>query len=96
MRRTSRLSSMPNSITASRPVLRFSSRLSNFSACTTVRGKPSSKNPLRHSGLSRLESIMSTTNSSETSLPSSITFFSCAPSLDPAAISARSISPVDK
>lgn len=67
-----------------------------FSACTTVLGNPSRRNPFLHSGLSRLLSIMSTTRSSDTSFPSSITFFSCPPSFDPEAISALSMSPVDK
>lgn len=67
-----------------------------FSAWTTVRGKPSNRNPFLHSLLSKLVSIMSTTSSSDTSLPSSITFFSSLPSLEPDWISARSMSPVDK
>lgn len=67
-----------------------------FSACVTVRGNPSSKNPFRHSGLSKLLSIMSTTKSSDTNLPASMMRLSSAPIFEPAAISARNISPVDK
>lgn len=67
-----------------------------FSACTTVRGKPSNKKPFLHSGLSKFLSIMLTTNSSDTNLPSSMTFFKVAPNSEPELISARNISPVDK
>lgn len=67
-----------------------------FSACVTVRGKPSKRNPFLHSGLSKLLSIISTTKSSDTNLPASMIRFSSAPIFEPAAISARNISPVDK
>lgn len=119
IRRTSRLSSMLNSMTASSSCRRLVNKLSSyilnekiklikiplsnkkisvitFSAWPTVRGNPSNRNPFLHSGRSRLLSIMSTTRSSDTSFPASITFFSSAPILDPDAISARSMSPVDK
>ena len=64
-----------------------------FSACTTVLGKPSSRNPFLHSGLSRLLSMSSTTSSSLTSWPASITVLIRLPSSDPDAITARSMSP---
>ena len=93
IRRTSRLSSIPNSMTESSLAFLFSSKPSNwkteqifvtfhremydrdnkylltFSACTTVRGKPSKRKPFLHSGLAKLESIRFTTRSSLTRAP---------------------------
>lgn len=73
----------------------FEHRLT-FSAWTWVLGKPSSRKPLEHSGLFRLVSISSTTNSSDTSCPSSITFLTRLPSSDPDDTTARNMSPVAK
>lgn len=67
-----------------------------FSACGTLLGNPSSRKPLLHSGLSKFLLIILTTRSSLTNAPSSMIFFNLAPSSEPEATSALSISPVDK
>ena len=64
-----------------------------ISACMMVRGNPSSRNPLRHSGVSRCWSISSTTSASLTSFPSSISFLMRLPSSEPDRTTARSMSP---
>lgn len=68
-------------------------KIKTFSAWATVRGKPSSKKPFAHSGLSRFASINVQTISSETKVPSSIVFLSDRPSSDPDATSVRNKSP---
>lgn len=65
-------------------------------ACLMVRGNPSSRNPLAHSGLSRFLSIISMTRSSLTNWPWSITPLTLFPSSDPEAMTARSMSPVSR
>jgi len=64
-----------------------------ISACATVRGNPSRRNPLRHSGVSKCSSISSTTSPSLTSFPSSISFLIRLPRSEPDRTTARSMSP---
>mmetsp|Transcript_22516 Transcript_22516/g.51881 ORF Transcript_22516/g.51881 Transcript_22516/m.51881 type:complete len:204 (+) Transcript_22516:678-1289(+) len=95
MRSTRISSGTLNSITESiLPAPSDTSISSSFSACGTVRGKPSRIKPLLHSGAPMLSLMMPITISSETSPPASITAFAFCPISVPAATAARSRSPV--
>ena len=76
--------------------MRFSaSSRSSASACGTVRGKPSRMKPFAASGCSTRWPSMRMMMSSDTSCPASITAFASRPIGEPAATSARSMSPVE-
>ena len=67
---------------------------SSASACSTLRGKPSSRKPSAHSGPSMQSRIIRMITSSGTSSPRSMYSLACLPSGVPCFTAARSMSPV--
>lgn len=87
---------MRNSKTRSRFFLEALSISSSFSACETVRGKPSRMKPFLHSGFTRFSLMRPTRISSDTSWPASMMGLAILPISDPDATAARSMSPEDR
>src|SRR6266850_1269492 len=81
--------------TASSGSFRAFSTTSRISACLSVLGKPSSRNPRLASERASLRATSSPTTSSGTRLPDSTTAFALTPTGVPAAIASLKISPVE-
>ena len=94
MRSLSSSSSIANSTTLVMALPSAASSSASFSACGTVRGKPSSAKPLAHAFEPRFSRMMPTTMSSLTSPPAFITRSASLPISVPADTAARSMSPV--
>src|SRR5690606_32061130 len=94
-RRITSSSSTTSSSTTSSPVPRSASILSSATACGTVRGNPSSRNPSDASGSARRSRTMLMVISSGTSWPASMYAFARTPSGVAAATFARKMSPVE-
>src|SRR4051795_3584686 len=94
-RRTTSSSSTTSSSTTSSGVPPPSSRSLNVLACGTLRGKPSSRKPLRASSSSSRETTIPMVISSGTRSPASMNFFACCPSSVPWLPLARKMSPVE-
>src|SRR3954452_7472771 len=94
-RLTTSSSSTTSSRTTSSGVPPSSSRSLNVFACGTLRGKPSSRKPLRASSSSSRETTMPIVISSGTRSPASMNFLACWPSSVPWLTFARKMSPVE-
>src|SRR4051794_29255039 len=94
-RLTTSSSSTTSSRTTSSGVPPSSSRSLNVFACGTLRGKPSSRNPLLASSSSSRDSTIPMVISSGTRSPASMYFFACCPSSVPWLTFARKMSPVE-
>src|SRR3954469_21084263 len=94
-RLTTSSSSTTSSSTTSSGVPASSSRSLKVFACGTLRGKPSSRKPLRASSSSSRDSTMPIVISSGTRSPASMNFFACCPSSVPWLTFARKMSPVE-
>src|SRR3954469_1487980 len=94
-RRTTSSSSTTSSRTTSRGVPPSSSMSLNVFACGTLRGKPSSRKPLRASSSSSRATTIPIVISSGTRSPASMNFFACWPSSVPWLTLAPKMSPVE-
>src|SRR3954451_7884172 len=94
-RLTTSSSSTTSSRTTSRGVPPSNSRSLNVFACGTLRGKPSSRKPLRASSSSSRETTIPIVISSGTRSPASMNFLACWPSSVPWLTFARKMSPVE-
>src|SRR3954470_23992119 len=94
-RLTTSSSSTTSSSTTSSGVPPSNSRSLNVLACGTLRGKPSSRKPLRASSSSSRETTIPIVISSGTRSPASMNFFACCPSSVPWLTLARKMSPVE-
>src|SRR5947209_9568653 len=94
-RRTTSSSSTTSSSTTSSGVPASSSRSSRIFACGTLRGNPSSRNPLVASSSASRSRTMPTVISSGTRSPASMYFFASLPSGVPWLTFARKMSPVE-
>src|SRR3954463_10482829 len=94
-RLTTSSSSTTSSRTTSSGVPPSNSRSLNVFACGTLRGKPSSRNPLRASSSSSRDTTIPIVISSGTRSPASMYFLACWPSSVPWLTFARKMSPVE-